>query len=166
MGFASEVSSLLAAAKINRNALCDARAQSIMDSWLLTTNEPPCEGCSAVTLLTHRQSQFNCIVANFPAPHPVYEFAGFRVGEIVEINFQEEWFSGVVTLLKADGAVSVQCDADVPGVMTIGRVEHLRHPVDFVAQQQTPELVGAPEIPEVPQPQSLNTEAASNPAIP
>jgi hypothetical protein len=165
---ASEVSSLLAAAKMDRNILCDAKAKAILDSWLLTTNEPPSETTSAVTLLTHRQSQVNCIVANFPAPHPVQEFAGFRVGDIVDVKFEEEWFTGVVKILKNDGKVSVQCYVDPPNVLTTTSISFLRCPVDLVAQQPTPEVAEAPQILEVPrpQPQVINTEVASNPTVP
>lgn len=165
---ACEISSLLGAAKTNPNILCEARAQAIMDSWVLSTNEPPAETCSAVTLLTHRQNnQINCIVANFPAPHPILEFAGFRVGEIVEVNFEGEWFIGFIKVVKNDGEFSIQCDVDDEGVLTLTSVSFLRRPANLAAPEQTPEETDAPQVPEVEQsqPQVMNAEVATNPTL-
>jgi len=151
---------LLAAVKINPNALCDAKAQAIMDWWLLSMNEPPAETCSAVTLLTHRQnSDVNCIVANFPVPHPVLEFAGFRVGDMVEVSFEGEWFVGFIKFIKSDGEFSTQCDVDDEGVLTVTTVSSVRRPVHL--PKVTPQVLEVQQ----PQPQVLNAEVATNPTL-
>jgi hypothetical protein len=161
---ASEISNLLAATKMNRNAMCDAKAKDILDSWLLTTGQPPSENMSAVTLLTHRDSHVSCIVANFPVPLPLQEFAGYRVGDTVEVNFEGEWYRGAVKFIANDGEVSVQCDVDPPGVLTTTPSNYLRRPVDpsHSAPQNKPE-VDTPVIPEMPQPPP---QVESNPGVP
>lgn len=163
---ASEIRNLLAGAKVNPSILCDANAKTIMDSWLLSMNEPPSQTTSAVTLLTHHQSHENCIIANFPEPHPVQEFGGYRVGEIVEIKFEGEWFIGVVKLIKCHGEFSVQCDVDPAEVLTKGYSHSLRRPV--VTFTESISQVALTPISESlqPQPQMITAEVARNPTVP
>eukprot|EP00746_Dinoflagellata_sp_MGD_P163912 gnl/MRDRNA2_/MRDRNA2_92223_c0_seq1.p1 gnl/MRDRNA2_/MRDRNA2_92223_c0~~gnl/MRDRNA2_/MRDRNA2_92223_c0_seq1.p1 ORF type:complete len:391 (-),score=74.67 gnl/MRDRNA2_/MRDRNA2_92223_c0_seq1:469-1641(-) len=149
---ASEISHVLAAAKENPNTLRDASARTIMDSWLLSINEAPSDSTSAVTLLTHCQSHLSCIVANFPTPHPVHEFGGYRLGDTVEVCFEGEWFIGVVKLIKCHGEIFVQCDVDPPEVYTKGFLHSLRRPVATCAEP-TSQMADIP-ISEAPQQQS------------
>jgi hypothetical protein len=163
---AAEVSSLISATKMNRNTVCDAKARAIIDSWLLTTSEPLGGTTSAVTLLTHRAKGVSCVVANFPLPPPpppqaVEEYAGVRVGDIVEVNFEGDWFRGVVKLVENDGIASVQCDADPPGVLTKSPMSFLRHLADDAASQTKPEVANT--IPEMQQPQP---QVGSNSSVP
>jgi hypothetical protein len=152
---ASEVSSLLSATKMNPNTVCDAKAKAIIDSWLLTTSEALSETTSAVTLLTHRASQVSCVVANFPLPpppppQPVEEYAGVRVGDIVEVSFEGDWFRGVVKLIENDGVASVQCDADPPEVLTKTPMSFLRRLADHAASEPTPEVASNSSVPPSP----------------
>jgi hypothetical protein len=158
---AREVEGLLAATKMDPKTVCEAKAKAIIDSWLLTTSEAMSATTSAVTLLTHRVSQVSCVVANFPVPPipPVshmQEFAGFRLGDIVEVNFEGEWFRGVIRLIDGDGVASVQCDVDPPDVLTKTPMSFLRRAFDpardAVAPQPTP-AADASAAPEAPQPQ-------------
>jgi hypothetical protein len=147
---ASEISNVLAAAKEDPATLCNASARTIMDSWLLSINEPPSETTSAVTMLRHRQSQVSCIVANFPEPHPVLEFDGYRVGEIVEVNFEDRWFIGVVNSIRCHGEFFVQCDVDTEGVFTKAYPHSLRRPLVTFAQPESD--MAATAIAELPSP--------------
>jgi len=163
---ASEVSHVLAAAKVNPSTLCDASARVIMESWLLSINQPPSEATSAVTLLTHRQSLETCIVANFPVPHPVQEFGGYRIGDAVEVNFEGEWFIGEVKHIKCHGEIFVQCDVDPPEVWTKGFLNILRRPVVTLPEP----ISQAADIPisesTQAQPQVSPAEVARNPTAP
>jgi len=155
---ASEIRNLLADAKVNPSILCDASAKTIMDSWLLSFNEPPSQTTSAVTLLTHHQSHANCIVANFPEPHPVQEFGGYSLGERVEIKFEGEWFIGAVKLIKCHGEFFVQCDVDPAEVLTKGYSHSLRRPVvTFTESVSEVALTPISESPQ-PQPQVITAE--------
>lgn len=162
---ASEVSNLLSATKMNPKTMCETKAKAVLDSWLLTSGEAPSETTSAVTLLTHRVSQVTCIVANFPVPHVCQESPGFRVGDFVEVNFEGQWFRGVVKH-AANGDASVQCDVDPLGVLTTAPMGLLRRPVDPAAPQPTPEAPNTPAIPESPQPQPQVTSNRSGPQSP
>jgi hypothetical protein len=133
---ASEVSNMLVAAKVDPTTLCDANASNILDSWLLSIHDPPSETTSAVTMLTHRESDVNCIVASFPVPHQVIEYGGYKVGEAVEVDFEGQWFSGFVKLIECHGEFFVQCDVDTPGVLTKCFSHALRRPEVAFAQSE------------------------------
>lgn len=152
---ASEVSELLAAAKVNPSILSDASKKGIQESWLRTDAVSEIDGVSGATLLTHRLSHVHCIVANFPEPHPVQEFGGFKVDEIVEVNSncdgEWKWYIGVVKSIHADGEFLVQCDVDPLGLLTICTVDLLRRPVPRA--EPTSEVGKIPEVTKSPQPQ-------------
>lgn len=179
---APDITNLLAATKQNENALCEAKAKSIIDSWLLTTSEPLSETTSGVTLLTHRESQKSCLVANFPLPPPpppqqFQQWAGVAVGDAVEVNFQGQWFRGTVKLIEEGGIASVHCDVDPPDVITKAPMNLLRR-AESAAQSSTspppqPEGGGNPGLPQMPQPPACTaqgcqppSEVANNPSVP
>lgn len=134
---APEISNLLSAAKADSNMVCQAKAKSILDSWQLTHHEAPPSGTtSRVTLLTHRESQRSCLVANFPLPPPppppqpkLYQaWAGVSIGDKVEVNFDGNWLQGSVEFIRGEGLAYVHCDADPPEVFVMSPINLLRWP--------------------------------------
>jgi len=132
---APEISTLLSAAKADSNMVCQAKAKSILDSWQLTHSEaPPSETTSRLTVLTHRESQRSCLVANFPVPppppppQPSKIVAGVSVGDKVEVNFYGNWFQGSVEFIRDEGLAYVHCDADPPEVFVKSPINLLRWP--------------------------------------
>lgn len=153
---AAEISTLLSATKMNRNALCEKRFNAIIDMWELTTGDAPFEGASAVTLLTHRVSQVTCIIANFPVAQMVPMEPDFKVGDSVEVLFEEKWYPGVLMKIAAEGEnkYKVQCEVDPAGCLTTAAHVHLRRPLNPKASNPAPEAGKATALPEDPQAQS------------
>jgi len=129
--FASEISNLLSAVKASSPAVASLKAKALADEWTLTQCE---DGTASVmTLLTHRESQSTCLVADFPVPpppSPAYckRWAGVSVGDYVEVNFKGQWFTGTVCFIQESGLTYVHCDVDPPDVMTAAPIHKLRRP--------------------------------------
>lgn len=150
---APEISGLLAHVKMNPATMCEAMASAIIDAWFLSTSPAISETASAVTLLTHRLHQLSCVVANFPTPpappaQPMEQFADIAAGDIVEVNFEGEWFRGLVKLVENDGIAQVQCDADPPEVLTKTPLSFLRKvPCEPASPKEVPDITYDPAMP-------------------
>jgi hypothetical protein len=137
---ATEISSLISATKLNPASMCGAQADAIIKDWELSTCPALSENAKAGTLLTNRANQSTCVIASFLIPSPVpplpvQQLSGISLGDIVEVNFEGEWFRGVVRFLENDGTAQVQCDVDPPQVLTKTPISFLRHPPDQTAPQ-------------------------------
>merc|ERR1739848_474613 len=87
---ALEINSLISDTQVNPASMCGAKAHAIIADWCLTV-------CEEGTLLTNHVNQCTCLVASFPTPSPasplpVHHLSGFSLGDIVEVNFEGEWF--------------------------------------------------------------------------
>jgi len=130
---AAEISNMLSAAKADGKFFSEAKATSIINEWVLTTSELLSETPTGVTLLTHSVSQRSCLVANFPPPpgpppRQVETLDGVTVGDRVEVNFKEQWFTGTVKGIEESGVAAIHCDVDPPEVMLKASLHFLRKP--------------------------------------
>lgn len=127
---APEISNLLSVIKASSAAVASLKAKALVDSWILSQCE---DTMSIMTLLTHRESQNTCLLADFPVappPSPAYfkGWAGVSVGDHVEVNFRGQWFTGTVCFIEEGGLTYVHCDVDPPDVMTTAAIHQLRRP--------------------------------------
>eukprot|EP00746_Dinoflagellata_sp_MGD_P163056 gnl/MRDRNA2_/MRDRNA2_90906_c0_seq1.p1 gnl/MRDRNA2_/MRDRNA2_90906_c0~~gnl/MRDRNA2_/MRDRNA2_90906_c0_seq1.p1 ORF type:complete len:340 (+),score=63.96 gnl/MRDRNA2_/MRDRNA2_90906_c0_seq1:96-1115(+) len=131
----AEIGNLLLAAKRDPNTMCEARAKTIIDSWSLTMSEAVSGTLSRVTLLTHRDTGYSCLVANFPLPPQMEASSHVSIGDSVEVYFEGQWFKGTVTSIEDGDMTYVHCDVDPPDLITKASVHMLRRPI-----HRTPEV--------------------------
>lgn len=92
-------------------------------------------------LLAHRSSRQGILVASWPTPEALEAFhtctAGEapRVGDRVEVEYDGQWFIGVLHSIDASGKGSVKCDVDDPGVLTLAPLSSLRRPSESVESE-------------------------------
>jgi hypothetical protein len=165
---APEIGNLLAAAKSNPNIFSNSNAKAIIECWELSMCESQTEGMSGLTLLRHRAMGVSCAIANFPlpcAPLPkpedlVQEFQGFRIGEYVEVEDEEDdegnvtgWVRGTIQFFDASGGAYVHADGEPANEMLLCPMECVRHIVDPITPKPIAKVADAPQISEEPQPQ-------------
>lgn len=87
-------------------------------------------------LLAHRGSTQGIMVATWPTREALEAFHSLcsgphgdvplRLGDRVEVEFEERWYVGVLHGVDSSGKASVRCDVDAPGVMTVTPLCKLR----------------------------------------
>lgn len=85
-------------------------------------------------LLAHRHRVYGILVATWPtrealdAFHALHSTNGEapRVGDRVEVEYEGDWYAGVLHAVDAAGKASVKCDVDEEGVFTIAPLHRVK----------------------------------------
>jgi len=112
-----------------------AAAWDLVPGELMTTAHPEAE---PAVLLAHRASTQGVLIATWPTREALEAFHAQhatncdapRIGDRVEVEYEGQWYTGILYAVEANGRASVRCDVDAPGVLTIAplqRVRRLRH---------------------------------------
>jgi len=131
------VGALLATAKAHDN-MPDANAlKEFAANWDLVPGELTTvthSRAEPAVLLAHRSSMDGILVATWPTREALEAFRALhatngetpKVGNRVEVEYDGQWYLGVLHAIDAAGKASVKCDVDEPGVHTIAPLHRVK----------------------------------------
>lgn len=129
---------LLAGAKARGNVPEPVALQQFAECWDLVPGEVTTAAhvrAEPAVLLAHRSSMQGILVATWPSREALEAFHALharngdvpRVGDRVEVEYEGDWYVGVLHSIDAAGKASVKCDVDEPGVLTIAPLQRVKH---------------------------------------